>query len=128
MQYAYNYVAADHFLIEGDTEVPSGRHALSVEFEPTGDAEPLKGIGTPGTIKLFIDSAPAGEGVLPVTIPNVMGLQSGVSVGQDAGAPVTDAYAPPFPFTGTLHRVVYDISGKHVIDSEAEIRIALARQ
>ena len=55
-------------------------------------------------------------------------LAAGVSVGQDAGAPVTDEYTPPFPFTGTLRRVVYDVSGEHVIDHEAEIRIALARQ
>jgi arylsulfatase len=58
----------------------------------------------------------------------MMGLASGVSVGQDSGAPVTDEYKPPYAFTGTVHRVVYDVSGEAVVDHEAEIRIALARQ
>jgi arylsulfatase len=41
---------------------------------------------------------------------------------------VTEEYEPPFAFTGTIERIVYDISGKHVADHEAEIRMALARQ
>jgi hypothetical protein len=41
---------------------------------------------------------------------------------------VTDAYQAPYPFTGVLQRVVYDVSGKHITDHETEIRAALARQ
>ena len=41
---------------------------------------------------------------------------------------LTDEYEPPFAFTGTIEKVVYDISGERVVDHEAEIRIALARQ
>jgi arylsulfatase len=128
LRYSYNYVAERRFEIVSDEDVPAGRHALSFEFEPTGKAQPLKGKGSPGTAKLFVDGKPVGEGKLPVTIPIAMGLASGVNVGADAGAPVTDEYAPPFPFTGTIERVVYDVSGAHVADHEAEIRIALARQ
>jgi arylsulfatase len=128
LRYTYNYVAERRFEIVSDRDVPAGRHALSFEFQPTGKAEPLKGKGTPGIAKLFVDGKPVGEGKLPVTIPIAMGLASGVSVGADAGAPVTDEYEPPFAFTGTIDRVVYDISGKHVVDHEAEIRMALARQ
>jgi arylsulfatase len=128
LRYTYNYVAERRFNIVSDRDVPTGRHALSFEFEPTGKAEPLKGKGTPGKAKLFIDGKPAGGGELPVTIPLAMGLASGVNIGADAGAPVTEEYAPPFTFTGVVHRVVYDVSGAHVVDHEAEIRMALARQ
>ena len=128
LRYTYNYVAQQFFKIVSDRDVPSGRHALSFEFEPTGPAEPLKGRGTPGNAKLFIDSQPAGEGQLPVTVPLTFGLASGISVGSDAGAPVTDEYAPPFAFTGTIERIVYDLSGEGVVDPESEIRVALARQ
>ena len=128
LRYTYNYVAQRRFQVVSEVEVPTGSHILSFEFEPTGEPEPLKGKGTPGIAKLFIDGEPAGQGELPVTIPIALGLASGVSIGQDAGAPVTDEYRPPFPFTGTLRRVVYDISGERVVDHEAEIRIALARQ
>jgi arylsulfatase len=128
LRYTYNYVAERRFEVVSETDVPTGRHALSFEFEPTGKAEPLKGKGTPGIAKLFVDGKPVGEGKLPVTIPLAMGLAAGVNVGSDGGAPVTDEYEPPFPFSGTIDRVVYDISGKHVVDHEAEIRMALARQ
>ncbi|HEY7731296.1 MAG TPA: sulfatase-like hydrolase/transferase, partial [Gaiellaceae bacterium] len=128
LRYTYNYVAEQRFEVVSDGSVPTGRHALSFEFEPTGEAEPLKGKGTPGIAKLFVDGTQIGEGELPVTIPIAMGLASGVSVGADAGAPVTEEYEPPFAFTGTIERIVYDISGKHVADHEAEIRMALARQ
>jgi arylsulfatase len=127
LRYTYNYVADQRFEVVGD-KVPSGRHALSFEFEPTGDAKPLEGKGAPGKAKLLIDGKPAGEGELPVTIPLTMGLAAGVSIGLDAGAPVTDGYTAPFPFTGTIEKVIYDVSGAHVVDHEAEIRMALARQ
>jgi arylsulfatase A-like enzyme len=128
LRYSYNYVAQERFQVVSDTEVPAGSHILSFEFEPTGQPEPLKGKGAPGIVKLFIDGEPVGQGELPVTIPLSLGLAAGVSVGRDAGAPVTEEYTPPFPFTGTLRRVVYDVSGEHVVDHEAEIRIALAHQ
>jgi arylsulfatase A-like enzyme len=127
LRYTYNYVADQRFEVVGD-KVPSGRHALSFEFEPTGEPQPLEGKGAPGKAKLFIDGKPAGEGELPVTIPLTMGLAAGVSIGLDAGAPVTDTYTAPFPFTGTIEKVIYDVSGAHVVDHEAEIRMALARQ
>jgi arylsulfatase A-like enzyme len=128
LRYTYNYVADQRFQIVSDGDVPAGRHVLSFEFAPTGEAEPLKGKGTPGTLTLYLDDEQVGGGDLPVTVPIALGLASGVSVGLDAGAPVTDEYAPPFAFTGTIEKVVYDVSGESIVDHEAEIRMALARQ
>ncbi len=51
-----------------------------------------------------------------------------MAVGADAGAPVTDEYEPPFEFTGTLHKVVIDVSGELIRDTEAEMRAIMARQ
>jgi hypothetical protein len=128
LRYTYNYVADQYFHIESDSQVPTGNHAFSFEFQPTGKPEPLKGKGAPGKGLLFVDGKPVGSGDLPVTIPLTMGLASGISIGLDGGAPVTDVYRAPFAFTGTIDRVVYDVSGEHVVDHEAEIRVALARQ
>jgi arylsulfatase len=128
LRYTYNYVADQYFHIVSDGDVPAGHHVLSFEFKPTAAPEPMKGKGAPGTIMLFVDGQQVGVGELPVTIPIVMGLASGVSVGLDAGAPVTTEYTPPFAFTGTIIRAVYDVSGDAVVDHEAEIRMALARQ
>jgi hypothetical protein len=128
LRYTYNYVADQIFHVVSDSDMPAGRHALSFEFEPTAPPEPLKGKGAPGHAKLFVDGQPVGSGHLPVTIPLTMGLASGITIGADGGAPVTDVYVAPFAFTGHIDRVVYDISGERVVDHEAEIRMALARQ
>jgi arylsulfatase A-like enzyme len=128
LRYSYNYVSDQHFHVEGDRDIPGGRHALSMEFAPTGPPDPRNGKGTPGDVTLYIDGEPAGSGSLPVTIPILMGLSSGISIGADVGAPVTDRYEPPYEFTGRIERVVYDVSGEHIVDHEAEIRAALARQ
>ncbi|BDZ54035.1 arylsulfatase [Agromyces marinus] len=126
--YTYNYVAAEYFHITSDDDVPTGRHILSMEFAPTGQPSIREGKGAPGTVTLFVDGEPVGGGDLPVTIPIMLGLAAGVSVGLDAGAPLTDAYSAPFAFTGTIDRVVFDVSGEHIVDHEAELRAALARQ
>ena len=128
LRYTYNYCAVDYFHVVSDTVVPAGKHILSLEWEPTGDAEPMKGKGVPAKVTLFVDGETIGGGELPVTIPLSLGLAGGVSVGRDAGAPVTAEYTSPFAFDGTLERLVYDVSGEGVVDHEAEIRIALARQ
>ena len=65
---------------------------------------------------------------MPVTCPIMLGLASGVAVGTDPGAPVTDEYKPPYPFTGTLYNVTFDVSGELIKDSEAEMRAVMARQ
>jgi hypothetical protein len=46
----------------------------------------------------------------------------------DPGSPVTLDYRAPFPFTGTLHTVTLDLSGDLISDTEADMRIAMARQ
>jgi len=37
-------------------------------------------------------------------------------------------YRSPFKFTGRLEKVVVDVSGELIVDSEAEFRAAMARQ
>ena len=85
--------------------VPEGRHQLRYEFEAAGQPEILKVIGAAGRGQLYIDGRLVGQVAMPVTNPIMLGLASGVAVGADPGAPVTDEYRGPFPFTGTLHSV-----------------------
>jgi len=51
-----------------------------------------------------------------------------LTCGANPGSPVTPEYGSPFRFTGTLHSVVVDVSGELVVDSEIEMRAAMARQ
>ena len=49
-------------------------------------------------------------------------------VGADTGASVTSEYKSPFPFNGHIKRVIVDVSGEQIVDHEAEMRVALAKQ
>jgi hypothetical protein len=52
-----------------------------------------------------------------------------VSVGQDYGSSVDRKnYKDAFPFTGTVKKVTYDISGEAIHDAEAIARRLLGRQ
>ena len=128
LQYVYNYVARTFYRVESNVDVPEGRHQLRYEFEVTGEPDILKGKGAAGRGQLYIDGELVGQVEMPVTNPIMLGLASGVAVGADAGAPVTDEYEPPFEFTGTLHKVVIDVSGELIRDTEAEMRAIMARQ
>jgi arylsulfatase len=129
LTYGYNYVADQRFKVQaGDGGLPEGDHIFSVEFTPTGKPDIAKGKGVPANIKLLVDGKPIGTGDLPVTIPLSLGLAAGVSIGSDAGAPVMTDYATPFAFTGTVKKVLVDVSGEAIEDQEAKMRMYLARQ
>ena len=126
--YVHNYVAVKHYYVKSAAALPVGHHFLSMEFEPTGKPDIARGKGAPGIVKLLVDGQEIGRGDLPVTSPLRLGQGAAMLVGADAGAPVTPEYRPPFRFTGTIKRVIVDISGEHVEDYEAEMRLVLARQ
>ena len=41
---------------------------------------------------------------------------------------MTERYKPPYPFTGTIHAAVIDVSGELIKDDDATMRMAMARQ
>ena len=126
--YVHNYVAQQYFDVVSDVDVPTGQQYLSFEFEVTGQADIAHGKGTPGTVKLFIGDKQVGQGTLPVTVPIMYGLSSGITVGADPGSPVTPKYKPPFEFTGVIKRVRVDVSGESFEDQAARFKAMMARQ
>jgi arylsulfatase A-like enzyme len=128
LKWCHNYVARDHFYVESTETVPTGRHELRFEYEVTGGPDIANGMGAPGRAQLYIDGRLVGQADVPVTTPLAIGLAAGVTCGAAPGAPVTPDYEPPFEFTGTLHKVVIDVSGDLITDTEAEMRAIMARQ
>jgi arylsulfatase len=126
--FVHNYVAVEIFHVKSRSDIPAGRHFLSMEFAPTGAPDFAKGRGTPGVVKLLVDGQEIGRGDLPVTTPARLAQGGAMLVGADTGAPVTPDYEPPFRFTGEIRRVIVDVSGALVEDHEAEMRVALAKQ
>jgi hypothetical protein len=56
-----------------------------------------------------------------------VGATTSTATRERARSPTPD-YDPPFRFDGRIHRVIVDVSGEHVEDYEAQMRIALAKQ
>ncbi|MBA2449325.1 MAG: arylsulfatase [Chloroflexi bacterium] len=119
--YEYAYSDETRYLIDSDdVAVPTGRPTtLRFEFTKTG---PRRGHGA-----LFIDGRRVGSGDLPKTWP-IVGLTGGLLCGRDGGSPVSDVYALPFAFTGTLHRVVIELAEDGEPDPVAEFRGAMAEE
>jgi len=117
--YEYAYSETLRHTIRSAVQVPEGRRALGFTFVKTG---PRQGRGT-----LLIDDQPVGSIVLPRTWP-VIATTGGVHCGRDGGLPVTDAYTPPFPFTGALHRVRVELSEDGRSDPAVEAKGTLAEE
>jgi len=100
-----------------DEPVPSGDQVLGVTSVPAG---------TTGSFTLLHGARAVGrleyDGQLPLAVQHG---GAGLRIGHDAGLPVTDRYAPPFPWTGGLRRVVFAMPGAVLANIEQEIRVAL---
>ena len=127
LQYVHNFVDRELFRVEADTPLTPGDHELRFEFEPTGPPDPAKGHGSPGRFQLYVDRSLVGNAEIPYTTPFVFN-PGAMTCGANPGSPVTPDYMTPFPFTGTLHTVIVDVSGDLISDDEAEMRMHLARQ
>ncbi len=125
--YAHNYVGRATYQVCAEETLPAGRHQLRFEFEPTGKPDFAQGKGSPGRAQLYVDGELVAQGEFPLTTP-VAFNPGGLTCGANPGSAVTAEYQAPFPFTGTLHTVTVDLSGDLITDTEAEMRMAMARQ
>jgi arylsulfatase len=132
LHYVHNYVDVAEYQVQSTQTLPEGKIQLRFEFEPTGQPEIAKGKGTPGRATLYINANPCGQADFPTTIPLLIGLGGGLSVGRNPGSAISKLYPSPFPFTGTIYQVTVDVSGKINQDTREEeramARAAMARQ
>lgn len=128
LKWCHNYVDRERYYVESPEPVPAGEHELRFEFEVTSPPDIPAGRGAGGRALLYVDGALTAATEVPTTTPLALGLTSGVLCGRATGAPVTPDYAPPAIFTGTLHKVVVDVSGDLIEDDEATLRRLMARQ
>jgi arylsulfatase A-like enzyme len=132
LHYVHNYVGVRELRLESNEEVPEGAHQVRFVFEPTGKPDFAKGRGTPGRAQLFVDDRNVAEAEFPVTVPLALGIGSGLSVGRNPGSSISSLYEPPFPFTGTITSVTFDLAEKKEADGpeerKARARAQMARQ
>jgi arylsulfatase len=127
LHYVHNYVGRSLHRVSTPEPLAAGPHELRFEFEPTGEPDLAHGRGAPGRLQLYVDGALMATAEAPVTTPFAFN-PGATTCGVNPGSPVTPEYSSPFGFTGTLHSVTVDISGDLIVDSESEMRMAMARQ
>jgi hypothetical protein len=83
--------------VAADAPLSPGRHDIGVRYEAGRNAR----------VVLTVDGADVAESPLAgmFFLPNLSTPGVGMLIGRDRGLPVSKDYQPPFPFTGTLHRV-----------------------
>ncbi len=103
LTYDYNWFDLDRTSITSSTSVPTGKVKVRFDFDYDGG-----GAGKGGTGKLFINGRQVGQGRIEKTVPGRFGVDS-QDVGMDLQAPVSNAYKPPFAFTGSIEKVSIDL-------------------
>lgn len=115
--------------------LPAGRHTLRMTYAvEMGSMAPGTGVLTrgdaKGTVTLTVGDTDVGSGTLPglFMLHGVITTGVGLLIGRDRGVPLCDDYQPPFPFTGTLHKVVMR-SSRPVLrpDPQHEFEVAQRR-
>ncbi len=98
--YEYNWFGQERYKVSGLEKLKPGKHVIRVDFTYDGG-----GVGKGGTATLFVDDKKAAEGRVEKTVLGRFSADETFDTGEDDGSPVSDAYASPFKFTGTMKKV-----------------------
>jgi len=104
LHYVHNCLKMQTTELVSGAEIPKGIVRLRFEFTRTGKDH--------GKGALFVNSHQVAEIADIRTAPVGYNLASGegIQIGQSWGTPVSRDYAPPFPFTGELHKVTVELN------------------
>ncbi len=126
-KYCYNLLGIKQFYVESNQPISTGTHQVRMEFAYDGG-----GLGKGGTVSLFVDGTPSGQGHVDATAAMVFSADDTCDVGTEGGSLVTVDYPNPHAFNGTVNWVEIDVSGAenadHLVTADERLRLAMARQ
>ena len=117
LTHTYSMMGVFIFRQQATTPLPTGEVNVRMEF--AADApKPATG----GEVTLYVNDQAVGSGRMDHTVPMRFSGYAGMDIGRDNGGVVDRSYAAkaPFPFTGTVRKVVFDIQ-PHLDHEEAEL-------
>ncbi|HSZ37046.1 MAG TPA: arylsulfatase [Acidimicrobiales bacterium] len=127
LRYCHNLAGLRRDVVGSATAVAPGVRQLRMEFVADGP-----GLGIGGTVTLFADGAPIGDGRLEATVPLVYSGDETTEVGADLGTPVSEEYPPTGnEFNGKIRWVQINVdesSSDHLVHPEDRLRVIMARQ
>jgi arylsulfatase len=120
--HTYQFLGVDTYKQVSDTPIPTGDVLVKMLFEMD---EPKPGAG--GKVTLLANEDVIGEGRLEHTCSMLFTTYAGMDMGRDNGGVVDEDYADkaPYPFTGTLRKVVFDL---HPMSLEDELALHESQQ
>lgn len=126
-KYCYNYYGMEQYYIEGADKISPGSHQVRAEFSYDGG-----GLGKGGSITLYIDGRPTGNGRVEKTEFLVFSADETCDLGNEYGSPVTSDYSTR-KFNGEVNWVEIDVGDAaedldHLIKPEERLAIAMAIQ
>jgi arylsulfatase A-like enzyme len=128
LHWEHNYYNEVRYRVSSTETIPAGRRVLSVEVKVD---EPGK-FETGGTVILRFGKKAVGQGRFEKQIGGFFTANESFDIGCDTCSPVSDRYETPFAFTGTILRVMVDISEATFEDlaaqHEARARFSMATQ
>ncbi len=111
LHHTYSMMGVERYEQVSTEPVPAGDVTVRMLFESDRQER-----SAGGTVYLYADDAQIGEGRIERTVAVRFSAYAGMDIGRDNGLSVARAYAAksPYPFTGTVKRVVYDLKpGTH---------------
>ena len=121
LTHTYSMMGVSVFRQQADEPLPSGEVTVRMEFAADGP-QPATG----GDVTLYVNDRPVGKGRMDHTVPIRFSGYAAMDIGRDNGGVVDLSYddRKPFPFTGTVKKVVFDIKPHLSQDDEAEVEQA----
>ena len=106
LNHTYALLGVETYKQTATEPLPTGEVNVKMLFE-TDAPKP----GSGGSVTLFINDQPVGQGQMPRTVPLAFTTYSGMDIGRDNGLVVDRAYEDkaPYRFTGTIRKVVFDL-------------------
>ena len=121
LTHTYSMMGVFVFRQQAEEKLRSGEVTVRMEF--AADApKPATG----GDVTLYVDDSPVAKGRMDHTVPIRFSAYAGMDIGRDNGGVVDLTYddRKPFPFTGEIKRVVFDIQPHPTEDDEADVERA----
>jgi arylsulfatase A-like enzyme/uncharacterized membrane protein len=106
LHHSYSMMGVEHYTQVSRHPIPRGDVTVRMQFDADTQER-----SAGGTVSLYADGEKIGDGRLEHTVFFRFSGYSGMDIGRDNGLPVDRAYADrsPYPFTGTVKKVVFDL-------------------
>jgi arylsulfatase len=124
--YTYNWLGLQRYTVVAPQVLAPGKATIRLEFAYDGG-----GPGKGGKATILVNGKKVATGRIDRTQCCIFSADEGTDVGSDEGTPVTEAYKPPFKFTGTIASITVELKEAKAAqqeDSQQARRVARVKK